>query len=434
MLHTFIILERAGGGLPRAFAIPIILMTIDGIDRNSEKQSAIGAILGFAIYPTAGLIALTTHCIWLIKKNLISKSNKVAFRKFLLKLGIIILLCLISVAPSLFSNRKFGKTLSLHQARLMPEVGANGRYQLIPLPKITNEIGEILKISTKTSGDSFLHTLERFTSESDGMPFYLIISFTLLLVLIGITYPPWISLYLGITGIILFSMASLFAFHLFLPERMVLYSFPAVILYLLSSTYTRIESLHSPRGIIPRFSSLAITIIFMVFFGIAFKGPIGLTVNAHPEKELFQLLQTLPKDALFSGHPVRINNVPLWAKRRILVSYETSQIFYDKAWKEIKERTYDNFDAYYASDTEPLQILRKKYRVDYMLVHVADISPAYAKHCKYFDPFNERLKRLCQKPSEELIWRKAAPQSIVGMASGYAVIDLDAFLKQLTSS
>ena len=123
---------------------------------------------------------------------------------------------------------------------------------------------------------------------------------------------------------------------------------------------------------------------------------------------------------------------PLWAKRRILVSYETSVPWLDKAWKEIKERIYNNFDAYYASHPKPLQVLREKYGVDYMLVHEFDLSPFYTKNCHYFKPFNKRVKQLCRKPNTELIWRKATSSSIVGKASGFYVIDMNIFLEQFT--
>lgn len=431
-LHTFVLLYRAGGGLQRAFRLPILLMTVDGIDRNSERQSALGAILGFTIYPPAGMIALTTHCIWIVTQSIISKSDWMTLRKVFVKVGVVILLCFLSVSPLLLSSSKFGKSYSLQQARLMPEFGVNGRANVVPLPKADTVIFKNLKKLTSTSGDSPLPSLELFTRESGGTPLYLFICFALLLTVVNLTRPPYVSLYIATAGIFLFGLVSLLAFRLYVPQRMISIALPAAVLYLLSSTYTEI-GYNSFKSIVPRLSSLITTLVFIAFFGIAFKGPIGLTVNAHSEKELFQLLQTLPENALFSGHPMRTNNIPLWAKRRILISYETSQPWFDKTWEKLKERNYDNLEAYYASDPGPLFTLREKYGVDYMLVHEADISPSYARHCQYFEPFTKRLKSLCQKPSEELIWRKATPLSIVGRASGFYVIDLDTFLEQLTT-
>ncbi len=144
-------------------------------------------------------------------------------------------------------------------------------------------------------------------------------------------------------------------------------------------------------------------------------------------------MQTLPKDALLAGHPSRMNDIPLWSKRSV-VSFETSILWLDIKWHEIKGRNYDNFEAYYASSPEPLMVLQEKYGVDYMLIHEFDMSPLYAKNCNYFEPFTTWVKRLCQKPSKDLIWKKAVPHSIVGKASGFYVIDLDTFLGQLNPS
>ena len=433
VFHTYILLERAGGGLPRAFGLPIILMTVDGIDKNSDRQSGLGGILGFAIYPPAGLIALTTHCIWLTVQFIVNKIDLFAFRKVMVKLGVVTLLCFLSISPLLISRNVAGKLYSLEQARLMPEFGMTGRTKILPLKSATTVIARDIERMSVASDDSPLPFLKKFSSKIGGVLPYLFISFALLLAVVGLARPPYISLYVAIAGIVLFGLANLIAFRLYYPERMISLALPAAVLYLLSSTFTGIKYKIS-QIIVSRLSSLVIMFVFIGFMGVTFKGPIGLNVNANSEKELYRFLQTLPEDALFAGHPTRMDNIPLWAKRRILVSNETSNTWFDEAWEEMKERTYDNFDAYYASNPGPLIALRKKYGVDYMLVHEVDISPYYSKSCNYFEPFTAWVKQLCQKPNTDLIWRKATSTSVVGKASYYYVIDLDIFIAQLNPS
>lgn len=64
-------------------------------------------------------------------------------------------------------------------------------------------------------------------------------------------------------------------------------------------------------------------LVFIGFFGVAFKGPVELNVNVHSEKELFQLLQTLPENALFAGHPGRMDNIRSMGKK--ICPYELSK-------------------------------------------------------------------------------------------------------------
>jgi hypothetical protein len=433
ILHTYVMLERSGGGLPRAFALPLICMTVDGIDRNSAKQSGLGAILGFALYPPAGLIALTVHGCWVVTQLFKKMRDSVAVRKMAVMFGAAILLCFISVTPSLMPNNDLGKIYSLEQANRMPEFGMKGRLAVIPLPKVSDEIMNNFKKMTQPSNDGPLPVLERYTRESGGVPFYIITGIIILAVIVGWARPPFAALYVAISGVILFGIANMVAFRLYSPERMILYSLPVAVLYLLISTLTGMGYKVS-GGIVQRIVSGISLMFFIVFFGIAFKGPVGLNVDTRNEKKLFQIVQTLPNNALFAGNPTMINNVPLWGKRRVLVNYETSTPWLDKAWESIKERIYDSFSTYYASSPEPLTVLQEKYGVDYMIVHELDISPQYAMNCYYFEPFTTWVKRLCQKPSKDLIWHKAEPRSIVGRASGFIVIDLKTFLEQLHMS
>jgi hypothetical protein len=375
------------------------------------------------------LISLTIYSIWSVAKCITSDYNRIDVRKVLLKLTLVVLLCALFLAPSLMSNKAFGSILLAQQARLMPEAGEGGRYKLVPLPEISTVIKENFTILTQTSGDSPLPFLKLLTQKSHGAPLYIIMCIALLFSLMGIMRPPYMALTIALTGIVLFFVACFLAFRLFLPERMIMYTLPVAVIYLLSTTFTGIRHTIS-EGVLRRVSSIVLLLVFIVFFGIAFKGPIGLNVNTHSQEGLFRILKTLPEPALFAGHPKRMNNIPLWAQRAVLVNLETSQIFYDKAWNEIKERTYDNFNAYYASSPEPVKVLREKYGVDYMLIHEQDVSPFYTKGCDYFEPFTTWVRRLCQKPSKDLIWKKAAPSSIVGQASRFKVINLEIFLKQ----
>ncbi len=130
LLHTYTILERSAGGLPRAFGFPVILMTVDGIDRKSERQSGLAAMLGFGIYPPAGLIALATHTVWRFTQIVINNGSWLFLRRGIINIVVVVLLCLLFITPTLLKNSEFGKIVTLSQARLMPELGQSGRFYL----------------------------------------------------------------------------------------------------------------------------------------------------------------------------------------------------------------------------------------------------------------------------------------------------------------
>ena len=430
-LHTLEMLYGSAGGLPRSFGMPALLMCMDGIDRNSRIQAGSGTILGFSLYPPAGLIALVTFSLWYLSRELKNKKNLRNIRKEIISISIVTIFCFISLSPMLFSDHKeIGSLYSFEQASSMPEFYMGGRQCVAPLPTLQDAIAKVLRTLAETSDDSPVPYIKHFNDNNKKVVFLLFLFITPILALFQITRFPFTALYLAVVGIILFGIAKLFAFQLYSPDRMIRFSFVCAYLVLMSSSYTVIGG-ELYRGNMRKIAAFLVCAAFIGFQGITFKGPIGLTVDAHKESHLFQVLQKLPKNTLFAGHPLRMNNIPLWGKRSILISYETSQPWFDKSWERMKQRTYDNFAAYYADKKDPLKVLEQKYGVDYMLIHEDDISSSYISHCKYFKPFTKQLDNLCKKPYEDLIWRKATSGSIEAIASGYMVINLSKFLKEL---
>jgi hypothetical protein len=102
------------------------------------------------------------------------------------------------------------------------------------------------------------------------------------------------------------------------------------------------------------------------------------------ERELLRFLETLPKDVLLAGTPCVLDNVPLFAKRRILFSCE--QISKDA------DLTRQALSAYYADDKREIVDFCQTYRVDYLVVDLGAYSEEYLAAGKiFFEPYNQEL-------------------------------------------
>jgi hypothetical protein len=115
----------------------------------------------------------------------------------------------------------------------------------------------------------------------------------------------------------------------------------------------------------------------------------------YPHKGLYEFLSTLPEDALIAGHPELMNPVPLFSRRRVLVTSELSYPYMDKYYAKIKERTLRFFEAYYSASGQEILDFGRKFGVTHLVVNRSHFSAEYLRAGNfYFQPFNDYVQRL----------------------------------------
>jgi len=125
-------------------------------------------------------------------------------------------------------------------------------------------------------------------------------------------------------------------------------------------------------------------ILLLIVFGIVYLpgvSDVGVISPSPGELELYRFLSTLPKDIYLAGHPADMDNIPIYAKRRVFDNSEFSIA---------GERIIDLFAAYYS--TVPAEICNfcSRYGVDYWLVNRTRFTRRYLSDERiYFDPYND---------------------------------------------
>jgi hypothetical protein len=115
--------------------------------------------------------------------------------------------------------------------------------------------------------------------------------------------------------------------------------------------------------------------------------------------QLYRYVQTLPKDALIAGHPLDMDNIPLFARRKVLVNQELSIPYYTGYYAEVRQRLVDSLLAYYTETPQELQQFVRRYGVDYMLLNTQRFTAQALQDAVYYEPFNTLVKqRLAAQP------------------------------------
>ena len=82
---------------------------------------------------------------------------------------------------------------------------------------------------------------------------------------------------------------------------------------------------------------------------------------------LLRYFETLPKDAIIAGSPIRLDCVPIVSERAVVVNNKLFQVWEKNYWRLSRERMFASIDATFGGDVEDVLALRERYDADYLL-------------------------------------------------------------------
>ena len=200
--------------------------------------------------------------------------------------------------------------------------------------------------------------------------------------------------YLLLSSAILYLLARVFLLKLFVPGRYLEYTLNLV--YCLGLALC-LETALRPR-LWPRGGAAAALLIVVVLSGLRLQG-VGLFDYA-AYQPLYAALAQTPKAALTAGHPNLMDNVPTFAKRRALATFELAHPWSKGYWQQVKPRLEDLFTAYYAEDPQVVRDFCRKYKISFLVVDDRHFSPEFLAGGRFLIPFDQPLQKDKQKMVE----------------------------------
>ena len=402
-LGSALFLARMVGGLPRGFAYPLLGLGAAFLAYGNVWGLAALVCAGAGLYPVttvvlglclAGLLLLLraedrgTAKDWPLKKRLLVLAGTAA-------------LAALVVAPAALRLRHYGQPITPNLYAEYPEAGPGGRFLPEDRPPFPAFLEAAYPLAQKTlfgAGDAFVPGVRAFI---DAQPTR---KDTLLEILIVAVLAGWSRLAFASAAARRVLLLALAAFaghllsglvtpHLFLPQRYVQYPVPVLSTLLVATFwagFTRERS--APHG-----SKLVVVFGCLLVLGVFAAGGSGsaglnVVVRSH-EAGLYRAIAALPKDACIAGWPGRMNNVPYFGRRGVLLSWELHMPFHTGFTALMRERMRALIRANYASDRTPLDELRNKHGVSHLFFDTRDFGKAQT----YFRPFDRDIAEALQK-------------------------------------
>ena len=385
-------LDNLAGGLARAFAAP--LLAFFWLCWQEERPWGMGAALllqSFFIPYIFITSALAVALAWLAGRWGSLRTPPFPAQRahfFLLAAGA----ALVALMNYSFDASGFGPLVSYAEMVNRPEFYAGGRYAILPVPSIFWEL---------------INPWEWIAPFRD---LGLLAGIATCVVLAGATL--WgltrVALralaprlqplgYLLLAGLAVYCLARIFLLKLFIPDRYLIYILNlayCLILALGLNALLKVEQW--PR-------TLAVLVLAAaVALGVWRLWNVGLKDFA-VYRPVYAALAATPKDAIIAGHPNLMDNVPTFARRRVLVTYKLAHPWSKGLWQKIEPRLEDLFAAYYAADPQEVIAFCRKYQVSFLVVDDRHFTREFLAGGRFFVPMVKRVPKYFGKTLEDRV-------------------------------
>lgn len=404
------LLALTAGGFPRSFSPLILAVAALALIEKRPLWIAIVTVVSATIYPTAAALCgavLALYCLaWGRIGDLLGIPPAWPLWQRAVLLFATGAITVAALLPTTLDLRPYGERLSpddVAEVQAYPEI--LGRHPLAFERGYT--LASFVKTTPIYATRTFLGDSERPLNAHlrawghDNRR--LVLLFVAVVTLAGLALGLWrdaalrrlMILPLASAGM---AAAAMIAYPLlYYPQRFVMFSIPilAVILFpvALSALAHRLSGARAlqgkgalVRGLVVGFGT-AIVLFTLGGLGSPTKGLLDAEAK---NGELFDAIAELPPDTMVAGWPKGVvADVPVIARRRILISHEVHLAFHEAYVKEMRDRMNALIDAYFGVTTDAAQALQANYGVTHLLIDRqllrAERAPAY------FPPFDRKI-------------------------------------------
>lgn len=395
-------LGRLAGGLPRAFAPPLLALVLVALAYGSVRLLVLCTWLGAGFYPVVAVMAGISLALLLLdpiaQDRGIAKSW--ALRKRIGVLAGVALVTLSIVLPVWMLSAKYGPLITPALAEEFPEAGPGGRlsaHNRHPYRTPVWQSVTVLSEALPGAGEPLTALGSWLRADSSGRRLRLG-----LYALFAFASAGWIRLalqrpearrvlFLPAAALLGRSLAILALPALYLPSRYIRYAMPAVsIVVLMAGTIGLVpERLRARRPWLPGLVVAVFCAATLLFLGSRGSPDAGLGVRVDTADPLYKFVGALPADSLIAGWPSGVvDNVPYVARRKAFATLETHQPYHVRYTLEMRRRVDVLIDAYFATTPEPLVRLRREFGVTHLLI---DLDMLGRRSATYFKPFDQRI-------------------------------------------
>lgn len=353
--------SNLSGGLPRSFFYPLIFLFLWLYTTRNYIWMIPCLCLQCLIYPTVFFVSVLVIAIELIlDRRKPEQKGKVFYSFAAIISGLFVLAYRYLKTPI---DDKFGLLVNLKDALSMPEFYFDGRIKAFPFTY------------GLFSDHLVLQKLNEIVCNIHFKGFLLgaVLIFVLFLLrnklLLYRTLLPRVIWSVFFSSVILYMLALIVIFYLYLPQRYLQYGVPVFFVFLVGGLLYQIDCSVEQKK---KYRVILVAVSLLLISSLLWDDDlISLGQN---KKMILRYLESLPSNVRIAA-PIDISdNIPVFSHQSVFISQEANVPFHKKYYKEISSRMLAWNNAYYSDRPEVVEDFIQKNKIDYIIVDDNDFQ------------------------------------------------------------
>ena len=374
--------DRIVGANPRAFGLPLVVAFLRYASERRPRAVALVLVAQAAFYPSVLLLCAPAFAVLQAIEAL--RTRRWQPLALVAATG---LCCGAFALPTvLFVDPRLGPPIRIEELAALRQRSV---WSLYPLPPHAWVFARAAHISLEDEVAAPL-LAERYDVIAGGVVMALAGVVFALGLLRRRVPAPFIAL--AASSIAAYSLACAVAYRLYVPDRMLHYAAPPIILLLFAPLV--LEALQRlPERLRPRNAPLSAALLVGALTVLA--GNLGLSrySGLHDwsagQTKTTRFLGAQRLDALVAAHPSVSSFVEVFARRSTLFSGITNAPNFVRYGQTVERRIAAFYDAYYAASLDDVRAFVRREGIDYLVVELRDYGKDAVKRAKYVSPWSE---------------------------------------------
>jgi hypothetical protein len=380
--------EFSAGFFSKYWMTPVILMGLFVLEKERWRLLVPLMLFASLAYPVSAVMLGAFAASYMIFRAIEDRAGALEILKFL-SLGSVLALAVL-LSKYLTPPDFIGQQLPGALLRQMPEMQASGLSgSYIPIPSVWSQIWELVGHPFVLGSGALYTVVLRKKLHWDT-------TWTALLV----------------ASVLCYVAADTFFMRLYIPNRYSRHAIAVILILWNARNLSAVLALVPKRAI--RYAAAAMILTVGAYlYGDTFRQGED-TTNRTRFRDLSAFVRTLPPGVLIAGGPYLMDDIPVQARRSVLVNYKLTHPWWDQYYPEMRARTEATYEAIYATDFTAVNRLHEEYGVTHFVVSRSAYNPdAITRGRLYVDPFNRTINTLTNTdqpfvlndpPAESVLW------------------------------
>ena len=415
LFHCSFVWGRIAGLNARAFGFPLMISFLRYTVERRERPALAVLVAETLFYPSTFLICTPAYGATLLWPWKLDGRWLRYFAAVATGLTILAL-------TTLRTDPRIGHPILYSELTTLVQRGIVGTWPLEPAADVMRRV-----VRTSLHDDyGVIHWMQKTPARVDGTILAVVAAALALLLLrrwrtlrkVPIVFP---ALFAG--SLAAFAVAQSFPYRLYIPDRILLFAWPPLLLLgFLLLAYLAFSTLSERwAGVL---AAVLVCGLELTLYGDGFVRDINVSNWRSRDDATVRFVATLPKEAMVAASFNTASSIETFARRKVLFSSILNTPIHYPIAAELERRIREYYEAYYAHDLGPVRAMMATDHVDYLVVDARDFGPAAMKRAEY-GPWTVLARSLLNAaPMDKLVFAHPPDAAVVFRNGPVAVVDL----------